>query len=63
MNKHHPERKTRAGSKPAEPEREPLPISKASGGMMPGIDLTSFSALEEMDDLEYVRRMRRRGVL
>ena len=32
------------------------PISKATGGPMPGIDITRFSALEEMDDLEYVKR-------
>jgi len=32
-------------------------ISKATGGPAPGIDFTSFSALEELDDLDYVRRM------
>jgi hypothetical protein len=26
---------------------------------MPGIDLTDFSALQEIDDLEYVERMKR----
>jgi hypothetical protein len=35
------------------------PISKATGGPMPGIDLTDFSALQEIDDLEYVERMKR----
>jgi hypothetical protein len=25
---------------------------------MPGIELTDFSALQEMDDLEYVERMK-----
>ena len=34
------------------------PVSKATGGPMPGIDFTSFSALEELDDLEYVERMK-----
>jgi hypothetical protein len=34
------------------------PVSKATGGPMPGIDLTDFSALQEMDDLEYVERMK-----
>lgn len=34
------------------------PVSKATGGPMPGIDLTSFSALQELDDLEYVERMK-----
>jgi hypothetical protein len=34
-------------------------ISKATGGPMPGIDLTDLSALQEVDDLEYVDRMKR----
>jgi len=34
-------------------------ISKATGGPMPGIDLPDLSALQEMDDLEYVERMKR----
>ena len=44
----------------AKPTKKPvLPrISKATGGPMPGIDFTSFSALEELDDLEYVERMK-----
>jgi hypothetical protein len=33
-------------------------VSKATGGPMPGIDFTSFSALEELDDLEYIERMK-----
>jgi hypothetical protein len=33
-------------------------ISKATGGPMPGVDLTDLSALQEMDDLEYVQRMK-----
>jgi hypothetical protein len=39
-------------------KRAPPPISKATGGPMPGIDLTDFSSLQEMDDLEYVERMK-----
>ena len=35
------------------------PISKAHGGPMPGVDYTDLSALQEMDDLEYVERMKR----
>jgi hypothetical protein len=35
------------------------PVSKATGGPMPGIDLADLSALVEMDDLDDVRRMRR----
>jgi hypothetical protein len=48
----------------AEPSRSPKkkrvlpPVSKATGGPMPGIDLTDFSALQEMEDLEYVERMK-----
>ena len=34
------------------------PISKASGGPMPGIDLIRSSALQEMDDLERVEAMK-----
>jgi hypothetical protein len=33
-------------------------ISKATGGPMPGVDLTDLSALQEIDDLEYVERMK-----
>ena len=34
-------------------------VSKATGGPMPGVDLTSSSALQELDDLEYVAQMQR----
>jgi predicted transcriptional regulator len=34
------------------------PISKATGGLMPGIDLNDTTALQEMDDLEYVERLK-----
>ena len=34
-------------------------VSRATGGPMPGIDITDGSALQEMDDLEYVERMKR----
>jgi hypothetical protein len=33
-------------------------VSTATGGPMPSIDVTDFSALHEMDDLEYVERMK-----
>jgi hypothetical protein len=33
-------------------------ISAATGGPMPGVDVAGFSALQEMDDLEYVERMK-----
>ena len=35
------------------------PVSRATGGPMPGVDLTDLAALQEMDDLDYVARMTR----
>jgi hypothetical protein len=35
------------------------PVSKARGGLMPGVDLTHFSTIQQADDLEYVERMKR----
>jgi len=32
--------------------------SKARGGTFPGIDISNSAALQEMDDLEYVERMK-----
>lgn len=34
-------------------------VSDAKGGLMPGIDLGSFSGLQERDDLDRVDRMNR----
>ena len=34
------------------------PVSRAAGGLMPGIDLNDTAALQEMDDLDYVRRLK-----
>ena len=44
--------------KQAKPRRVVLPVSKATGGPMPGIDISNSAALQEMDDLEYVERMK-----
>jgi hypothetical protein len=33
-------------------------ISKASGGPMPGIELIDLSMLQEIDDLDYIRRVK-----
>ena len=33
-------------------------VSKAAGGPMPGLDLTNLLFFQEIDDLEYVRRMK-----
>jgi hypothetical protein len=38
------------------PERRMPPVSKARGGLRPGIDLNDTAALQEMDDLDHVRR-------
>ena len=45
--------------KTAKAKRVMPPISKATGGPMPGIDLADLSTLEEMDDLDYLARMKR----
>lgn len=34
-------------------------VSTARGGLMPGIDLDDFSAIQEADDLAYAERMKR----
>jgi hypothetical protein len=45
--------------KEASPKKhKPLPVSKATGGLRPGVDLTRFSDIQHMDDLEYVERMK-----
>lgn len=43
--------------KPVGRKRAALPVCSASGGFR--IDLTSFSALQELEDLETVERMQR----
>ena len=35
------------------------PVSKATGGPMPGVDVTDLPGLQEIDDLKYVERMKR----
>jgi hypothetical protein len=40
-------------------ERKPLPISDAVGGPFPGIDISNSAQLQEMDDLDYIERLRR----
>jgi hypothetical protein len=42
------------------PKKRILPrVSTATGGIMPGIDISNSAALQEMDDLEYIERMKR----
>ncbi|HXP73200.1 MAG TPA: hypothetical protein VN823_03580 [Stellaceae bacterium] len=48
-------------AKPPEGRRPkpPLPrISRALGGLVPAVDLTSASSLQEEEDLDYIRRMK-----
>jgi hypothetical protein len=49
------------GDKPDESGRKQLPLrtSKAKGGLLPGVDLTRFSDYQEMEDLEYLERMKK----
>jgi hypothetical protein len=44
--------------KAPKPKRVLPRISTASGGPLPGIDISDSAALQEMDDLEYVERMK-----
>jgi hypothetical protein len=42
------------------PAKRKLPrISKATGGMRPGLQGLTFSQLEELDDAEYIERLNR----
>jgi hypothetical protein len=44
--------------KPQKRVRTAIPVSKATGGPMPGIDISDSAAIQEMEDLEYVERMK-----
>jgi hypothetical protein len=44
--------------KPTTQKRVLPRISKATGGLLPGVDLTKFSDYQEMEDREYVERMK-----
>jgi hypothetical protein len=39
--------------------RPAIRVSSATGGLMPGIDLDDPTILQEIDDLDYVARMKR----
>jgi hypothetical protein len=48
-----------AGKRSASRQERVLPrSSSATGGLQPGVDLTRFSDYQEMEDLEYVERMK-----
>jgi hypothetical protein len=42
----------------AKTERTMPRVSKAKGGLMPGIELTRYSDIQAMDDLEYAERLK-----
>jgi hypothetical protein len=49
-----------AGNRKSAKGKRRLPrVSTATGGPMPGIELTHVSSLQETEDLEYVGRMKR----
>jgi hypothetical protein len=49
-----------AEKKTTRPVKRIMPrVSTAKGGLLPGVDLTSFSAFEEADDLAYLARLSR----
>jgi uncharacterized protein DUF6364 len=41
-----------------EAKRVSPPVSRATGGLRPGVDLDQFWKYQEMEDLEYVQRMK-----
>jgi hypothetical protein len=44
--------------RPRRPRRTLPPVSSAQGGLMPGIDLNDSTALQEMNDLESISRLK-----
>jgi hypothetical protein len=45
--------------RPADKTRRTLPpVSAATGGLLPGVDLNETAALQEMEDLEYAGRLK-----
>jgi hypothetical protein len=46
------------GRKGRKRRRYPLPLSTATGPPLPGIDISNSAALQEMEDLEYIERLK-----
>ena len=46
------------GRTSAKRPRGRIPVSKATGGLLPGVDITKFSDIQGMDDLEYAARLK-----
>jgi hypothetical protein len=45
-------------AQPVNRRRVTLPVSKAKGGLLPGVDLTRLSDYQDMEDLEYAARLK-----
>ena len=39
-------------------QTEKLPVSSAEGWLLPGVDISKYSTIQEMDDLEYAVRLK-----
>ena len=48
-----------AERKPKQRPSGSLPVSSATGGMRPGMENMSYSELVELEDLEYIERLKR----
>jgi hypothetical protein len=49
-----------AGRRKAPKLKRVMPrVSKATGGLLPGVDLTNLGLLQDADDLDYMRRTER----
>jgi hypothetical protein len=44
--------------KKAKPRKIRLPVSSATGGFYPGIDISNNAQLQELEDLEYIERLK-----
>lgn len=44
---------------PSSPRHNDPPVSKATGGLLPGVDLANFSDFEEAEDVAYWARLQR----
>ena len=55
----HMLRAPRAEDQRAKPFK--IPVSKAKGGLRPGFDLTNMSTIYELEDIEYMKHIRKRS--
>ena len=39
-------------------DRTPLPVSSQTGGLRPGVDLTRLADYQDMEDMEYIERLK-----